>query len=99
MRVRYPKLRNIVHTNSLLTVLLLPKNQTILFYLTEQCWRYCRGNNLLLDLLSHYKCSLLFKDLSFDFYSEKQGFANYFTRAKIHLMLEDKSCINYRTSG
>ena len=33
MRVHYPKLRNIVHPISLLMFLLLPKDQTFIFYL------------------------------------------------------------------
>ena len=33
MRVHYPKLRNIVHPISLLMFLLLPKDQTFVFYL------------------------------------------------------------------
>ena len=33
MRVHYPKLRNIVHTISLCMLLLLPKDQIIIFYL------------------------------------------------------------------
>ena len=32
MRVHYPKLRNIVHTISLSMFLLLPKDQTYIFY-------------------------------------------------------------------
>ena len=33
MRAHYPKLRNIVHTISLSMLLLLPKDQTFIFYL------------------------------------------------------------------
>ena len=42
MRVQYPKLHNMVHTTSLLTFSLLPKDQTFIFYVLLLQLALCR---------------------------------------------------------